>query len=154
MPIIDVNEVLLSLDIAQQSFSVVRRQETVNNFGESVKGASVLGPFIGACQPLGDNSLLREEQFSTGKNGITVWTSFRLYSASRTTAGVTYQPDLIVFENDYYIVRLLDKWTQWGEGFVRAECIGYDFVQTTPDDPGGGGLDFSFNDILIPAVIK
>lgn len=133
MSAIDVTDVLLSLDIAAQSFSVVRRQETVNDFGEGVKGATVLGPFIGACQPLGDNSLLREESYTTGKNGLTVWSPFRLFSASRKADGTTYQPDLILFDGNYYIVRVLNEWTQWGEGFVQAECIGFDFVQA-PDN--------------------
>lgn len=133
MPDIDVNDVLISLDIANQTFSVVRRQETVNNFGESVKGAEVLGPFNGSCQPLGDNSLLREEAFTTGKNGLTVWTAFRLFSASRTVGNVTYQPDLVLYDGNYYLVRLLNEWTQWGAGFTQVECVGFDYVQTPPN---------------------
>lgn len=133
MPDIDVTDVLVSLDIACQSFGVVRRTETVNNFGESVKGAQVFDGLFGACQPLGDNSLLREEQYTTGKNGLTVWSNFRMFNASRTLLGVTYQPDLILFDGNYYIVRLLNEWTQWGAGFTMAECIGFDYVQTPPN---------------------
>lgn len=130
MPDIDVTDVLISLGVADQEFSVVRRVETVNTYGESVQTDTVLGPYAGAVQPLGDRSLFREETFSTGKNGISVWSPVTLYNAARAADGTTYQPDLVLWKGDYYLVRGVDDWTQFGQGYVRADCVGYDYVQT------------------------
>ncbi len=129
MPTIDVTDVLVSLGISAQEFSILRRQETVNVHGETVLQEVAMGPIIGAVQPLGERSLLREEAFSTQKNGITVWSNFRLNGVTRESNGVTYQPDLIYWLGDYYIVRGQDDWSDFGAGFTKVECIGYDYVQ-------------------------
>lgn len=129
MPSIDVTDVLVSLGIACQEFSVVRRQETVNQYGESVKTEVAMGPFIGAVQPIGERSLLREEMYSTATNGITVWSTFPLNNVAREADGTKYQPDLVYWKGDYYIVRSQDDWTQFGAGFTKVECIGFDYVQ-------------------------
>lgn len=126
MPNIDVNDVLVSLDIACQSFDVVRRRETLT------KGRSVLVPttfpgVLGAVQPLGDNSLLREEQFSTSNNGIEVWTAMRLFGVAKS-GGQAFQPDLILWNGNYYEVKVVDGWDGFGRGFSHAHCLGYDYV--------------------------
>lgn len=131
MPLIDVSDVLLSLDIAQQEFQVVRRTETVNQYGEAVLSTAVID-CVGAVQPLGQNSLLREETFTTTSNGITVWTKTPIFNAGRTAAGVKYQPDLILWNGSYYLVRVLDPWTGFGAGFFKAECSQTDYEDIIP----------------------
>ena len=128
MPLIDVTDVLSDLDIACQSFSVVRRTETVNTHGEALQSEQILGPFVGAVQPVGDQSLVREEAYTTSKSAISVWTTFRLYDASRSVGGVTYQPDLVLWDGEYYLVRALNPWSDFGAGFVQADCIGFAYV--------------------------
>lgn len=128
MPYIDVTDVLVSLDIACQEFYVLRRRETVNEHGESVKDVETIGPLTGACQPLGDNSMVREEAYTTQNNGLSVWSTFRMYSTSRTNDGTTYQPDLILYDGNTYLVKTLNDWTAWGAGFTQADCIAFAYV--------------------------
>ncbi len=131
MPSIDVNDVLISLDIANQTFSVIRRLQTKDH-GRTVTNDTVVPNVRGAVQPIGDNSLLREEQYTSGNNAITVWTQYRLRAASHDGAGNVYQPDLILWNGDYYMVRVLDEWTDFGPGYVRAECIATAYVPNAP----------------------
>lgn len=131
MPTIDVTDVLISGDVADQAFDVIRRIETVNNFGESTI-TTVIVHAIGAVQPLGDNSILREEQYTTNSNGITVWTTTPLYNSGRTIGNVKYQPDLILVGGSYYIVRVLSPWSDFGAGFYNAECSQIDFEDIVP----------------------
>jgi hypothetical protein len=131
MPLIDVTDVLSSLDIACQSFTVVRRTETVNQYGESTL-ATVNIPVIGAIQPLGENATLREEMYTTASNGITVWTQTPIFNAGRDSGGVKYQPDLILWDGTYYLVRVLEPWSDYGAGFYKAECSQIDFEDSNP----------------------
>lgn len=131
MPLIDVTDVLVSLDIACQSFTIVRRTETVNNFGESVLGSQKIKA-VGAVQPLGDNSLLREEMYTTNNNGITVWSNTPIFNSGRTMSGVKYQPDLILWNNTHYLVRNLDPWSDFGAGFYKAECSQIEYQDQVP----------------------
>lgn len=129
MPSIDVTSVLISLGIAAQEFSIIRRQEIVNQYGESVKTEVAIGPLVGAVQPIGERSLIREEVYSTGLNGITVWSQFPLNNVVRNAGNETYQPDLVYWKGDYYVVRMQEDWTQFGAGFTKVECIGFDYAQ-------------------------
>lgn len=131
MPLIDLSEVLSSLDIACQTFTIVRRSEAVNQYGESVLTTSLIDT-VGAVQPLGDNSMLREEMFTTNSNGITVWTTTPLFNAGRTVAGVTYQPDLILWNGAHYLVRNMDPWSDFGAGFFKAECSQTEYQDILP----------------------
>lgn len=131
MPLIDVSDVLLSLDIAQQEFQVVRRSEMVNQYGESVLSTNLID-CVGAVQPLGPNSLLREATFTTSSNGITVWTKTPLFNSGRTMAGVKYQPDLVAWQGSHYLVRVLDPWTEFGAGFFKAECEQIEYQDQLP----------------------
>lgn len=127
MPDIDVSEVLVSLDIACQSFDVIRRQEVVGANGRTTIVTTNIPAQLGAVQPLGDNSLLREEQFTTSNNGVEVWCHTRLFGSGKS-AMLTYQPDLILWDGNYYEVRIVDGWDQFGQGFTHAHCMGYDYV--------------------------
>ena len=131
MPLIDVTDVLSSLDIACQSFVVVRRTETVNQYGESVL-ATVNIDVIGAVQPLGENATIREEMYTTASNGLTVWTTTPIYNAGRDVGGVKYQPDLILWNGTHYLVRVLEPWSDFGAGFYKAECSQIEFEDTNP----------------------
>lgn len=122
MPYVDVARVLVSPMVAGQKFLVRRRVETVNEFGELVTNETVL-PAIGSVTPTGDNSLLREEAFQTQSESIRVVTRFRLRGASRDEVGNKFQPDIVVFNNQNYLVRVVSEYNQFGVGMTEAECI-------------------------------
>jgi hypothetical protein len=131
MPLIDVTDVLLSLDIADQAFTIVRRSEVVNQYGESILTALNISA-VGSVQPLGDNSILREEMYTTGSNAITVWSTTPLYNAGRDSGGVKYQPDLILWNATHYLVRVVNPWLDFGSGFCMAECTQIEYQDRLP----------------------
>lgn len=132
MPTIDVTGVLSSLGIANQVITAVRRKEVVDVHGRSViTTEQITGR--GAIQPLGDNSMLREECFTTQKSGISVWSTTRLRGASKDpVTGDMYQPDVVVYGGNYYEVRNVDDWTPFGAGYVKVDCIEIDYQDVAP----------------------
>lgn len=135
MPDIDVTDVLLDGDVAGELFTLVRRQTSVNAANGQVVIVPTTIPDISAASiaPVGENSLLREEAFQTQMNAIEVITTYRLRGASKDQgSGLSYQPDLVLWQGTYYVVRVLNDWTRYGAGFVAAECIQIDYNDTPP----------------------
>ena len=130
MPTIDVTDVLLGDDIAGQTFTVYRRKEVVNSHGRPDIVETAFQA-VGSINPLGDNSLLREEMFTANNNGIEVITTFRLQSTARIGAD-KYQPDEILWEGSRYVVRYINDYTTFGAGFVQAECASKTYVDDGP----------------------
>lgn len=155
MPDIDVSDLLLDADIAGQIFGVIRRQETVGANGVSTVAATNLTA-VGSITPTGDNSLLREEAFQTGAKTIKVITPFRLRGASKDAGGNSFQPDIVVWNGDNFLVRIVNDWTPFGAGFIEAECSSFDFIDLAPGEVIGSSLDFSNPDnaILEPIVSR
>jgi hypothetical protein len=135
MSFIDVSDVLLDPMIAGQEFLVVRRQQTVNNFGETVIGQAVFSA-LGSVTPVGANSLLREEAYQVQQKTLRVVTSARLRGVSEDVAGVQFQPDLIYWpvspSGDYFLVKVLNDYSQFGAGVVEAECASIDYSDLPP----------------------
>jgi hypothetical protein len=123
---IDVSDIALDPMVAGETFQVLRRQDTINDFGES-STQDVLLPGVGAVFPSGDNSLLREEAFQTMQNVITVVTQFALRGSGVDESGTKFQPDIVLWGGNYYQVRSTNNFNQYGAGFVEAECISIDY---------------------------
>lgn len=147
MPEIDVTDVLLSSDIAGQSFDVIRRAEVVDETGFSTTPNDLIAlDVIGSVQPTGDNSLIREDAYDAQAKTIRVITSFRMRGVSRSTGASRYKPDIVRWNGDHYEVRVVDDYTPFGGGMVECECVQVDYVGTPthplfPSDVGQ--LDFS-----------
>jgi hypothetical protein len=156
MSLIDVTDVLFDPLVAGQIFSVVRRQETVNDSGEGVQSQEVIESVVGAIFPVGENSLIREVAAQSQARTIEVVTTFRLRPASVTPAvstsgppppqfpgtlpgppaGVTWQPDLVYWNGDYFLVSTVEEYTQYGRGFIAAQCVTYDYQTAAPGSLG------------------
>lgn len=146
MPLVDVTDILLDTDIAGQSFVVLRRQETVNSFGESTVVTTRI-PGIGSVQPSGDNALIREEGQDAQAESIAVVTAVRLRGVAKGPNATRFKPDIIFWNSNYYEVRDLKGWGQFGVGFVEAECTAIKYVDNpvAPALPQFAQLDFSRN---------
>lgn len=142
---LDVTDVLLDADVAGDAFTVLRRLEVVGQNGVSTVRVETVPNVAGSVQPTGDSSLLREEALDAGAKTIKVVTPFRLRGPSQTTGTANYKPDQILWRGDAYEVRVLDDWTEYGGGFVEAECSQIVYVGTPPQQlaPSGGRLDFT-----------
>jgi galactose-6-phosphate isomerase len=126
MPWLDFSDVLLDPAIAGETFSVIRRQQVVDNYGTVTTTNTTLSG-TGSITPTGDNSLVREEAYQTSAKTIKVITNFRLYGPEQI-GGTTYQPDLVAWHGDNFIVKSINDYSSYGAGFLEAECASIDFV--------------------------
>lgn len=133
MPLIDVSDILADPDIAGETFTVVRQAEDVNEYGET-QVVTTQFTASGSIQPTGDNSLLREEAFQAQQKTIQVITTFLLRGATQDPAGSgqLYQPDLVVWKGEKFLVRVVEDYSAYGAGMVRAECITQWFSDPAP----------------------
>lgn len=135
MPEIDVTEVLLDSDIAGESFVVIRRTELVNIFGERTNPYGNKRELaIGSVTPTGENSLVREEGFQTQTKTIKVITPTLLRGTAKY-AGQKFDPDIVLWRGDYYVVRTVEDYSQYGVGMIEAECSSTDYVEQPPMNP-------------------
>ena len=128
MPTLDVSDAWLCPEMSDfPSFDVIRRAETINGVGRSEVTPTLIPNLVGAIYPTGDNSLVRTEDYQLSRKTITVVTTFRLME---TAPG--YQPDLVFWHGDSFIVRDLNDYSAWGSGFVEAECTSIDLQDLPP----------------------
>ncbi len=138
---IDVTDILADSYIAADPFLVIRRIETVNAYGEAGNKPPERIDAFGAVYPTGSNSLVREDAYSTGLNTIKVVTQFKLRGPSKeaTNRGtdVPYKPDIILWKGSHYVVVSLNDYSQYGAGFVEAECMSTDYIDPPTQPPTG-----------------
>lgn len=119
------------------TFSVIRRQETVNTSGESVQTPQTFTGVYGVVKVKGDNDLERTTDGEREKKGIYVVTMFALRGAALDGAQQSWQPDLIVWHGNQYTVRTVRDWGGYGIGYTAAECDQVE-VQSMPPQVNSG----------------
>jgi hypothetical protein len=129
VPLIDVTELLYDPDIAGQGFTVIRRQEIVNNFGESVVIEQRIPGLAGSVQPSGDNSLIREDAYDAQADSIHVACVFRLRGVAQVN-NTRFKPDIILWNGNTYEVMVVNSWDQFGQGFIDAEATSIKYLDT------------------------
>lgn len=146
MPLVDVTDILVDPDIAGQEFTVLRRQETVNNFGESTWVTETINGLFGSIQPLGDQNLDRAAEYDIQDVSIKIVTVFRLRGVTKGPNGSRFKPDIILWQGIYFEVTSPTNWSQFGAGFIESEAVGIHYVdpatQFVPPE-NGARLDFS-----------
>ena len=147
MPFLDVTDLFFDPMIAGEKFNVVRRQESINPFGEGVLTLTTYENIKGQVAPYKPFNLNREAAYTTQEKTLQVITTFKLFGASKDQINRNYQPDLIFWKNDYYIVSELEDYSQYGAGFVSAICTAFDWTIEATAGPTGTnfGLDFKYN---------
>ena len=79
--------------------------------------------------------MLRVEAFSIAEKTIRVTTTFMLRGPSKDVTMQNFQPDIVIWKGDSYVVRALDDFSQYGAGMVTAECSSIDYVDSPPSAP-------------------
>ena len=108
-------------------FNVIRRAETVDAHGRSTTVNTAFPNVVGVVNMAEDEQLLRQEfpemQYAT--RVISIVCKFRLQTAVRG-----YQPDLVVWRGNSYVVRAVDPYPQYGNGFYEATASAIDLADT------------------------
>ena len=135
MPVLDLSDALLEPTF-QDYFTVQRRMETVSNGGLStVKRSSFAAN--GVITMASGNELDREPEEQHQGKSIHIVTRARL-----TGVAPGFQPDIIVWHGDNFIVRKVEDYSGYGRGWLQVECTSVDFVDQAPSVLLGE-LDFS-----------
>ena len=114
MPTLDVSDIPVCVEFGDR-FDVLRRPETINAFGRSVT-SQVTATAYGTIYPTGDNSLVRQTDYELGRKTLTIVTPYRLRQAAPG-----YQPDLILYRGNEYVVSKIEDYSQYGAGLIVAE---------------------------------
>ncbi|CAI1250873.1 Uncharacterised protein [Serratia ficaria] len=122
MPLLDVTEVLLDPDFADNSLICRRQIQTTDDDNFPVNTQQEI-PFSGVVTV--DRSL-EAKRMAAGQNingAILIVTQFRLTQGSKNAAdGPNLDADLVVYNGGLYRVTFVDPYTRNGAGFVQAHC--------------------------------
>lgn len=128
---LDVTDVLLDQDLGTEFISVIQRPIVM------VKGrATVPNPVrtdsVAAVVNSGVSELMRAQDQQNMPNKVSVHTLFRLTGPAKDATNAQFQPDIIVWRGDFYVVTSLDDYSKYGAGFVRADCASIDSIDSPP----------------------
>jgi galactose-6-phosphate isomerase len=127
MTMLDVS-VALTNPYTIDQFTVQRRADTVSNFGESTLTLQQLGTQYGVITPAGNNDLLRLPDEQRMKKSIVVFTSFKLRGACKDGVAQAFQPDIVVWSGNNFLVLDLEDYSHYGPGYVKAVCVMIDLI--------------------------
>lgn len=133
MPYLDVTALFVDPLIAGEAFDVIRRRQIMGSNGVTTVQNTYYRAQRGSIGPAGASVLerLADQQFA-GK-ALDVITQFRLRGPAKEVQGYSFQPDLVIWKGDYYIVQSVSDFSQYGAGFVQAVVTSIDYVDQAPD---------------------
>jgi hypothetical protein len=131
LPSLDLTELLNDPDLAGESFTVLRREQVITSQGRGSVQTSTFTA-VGSVIPLSDQPMQRGPDQQTLPRLLQVITQFRLRGVSKDPQGNDYQPDLIVWNGDNYVVNKVYDWSHYGAGFVSADCSSIVSVEEAP----------------------
>lgn len=137
MAFLDVTSILLDPDLTD-IFTVRRRQEIVDNHGRSTIQETLFAGQIGVITSSNPNDLERPEEYEAFTRSISVVCRFRLRGET-----VGYQPDVVVWHGNNYVVKHIDLYPQFGAGFIQADCESMDRQDNAVDRLFIGQLAFN-----------
>ncbi len=96
---------------------VIRRQTTVNDFGENVTTECTYN-FIGSVQPASGKALSRLPDGLQVADVTSFWIKGPI-----TVSGAGKYPDILVFRGKRFQVRQVNDWTNFGVGWSEGLCV-------------------------------
>ena len=124
MALLDMSDALLD-PMFLDAFKVLRRQEAIDDNGRSVTTTKTFNPVYGTVTMSSPSDLDRAADYQMATR--TVVLKFQLQ-----TEVTGFQPDVIVWRGDNYLVRHVDYYPQFGAGFYQAECTSMDKTDVNP----------------------
>lgn len=132
MPELDVTDVLLDPLFCEQ-LTVRRRTQTLVKGRTTVTPTTVSPAPVGVVLPQNDAPLQRGPDQQHLPRLLQVHTPFRLRSASNKADGtVEYQPDLIIWNGDTFVVNKVQDFSRYGSGWIQADCSSTDAIDNEP----------------------
>lgn len=113
---LDVSDVLDDPDFANQ-LTVIRKTQAVSNSGVAFNPATTNISIYGVVTVGSMLPLQRAADYELAKKIITVHTRTTLFGVQ---AG--YEPDIVVWNGNNYVVKRPNNWSHFGQGFTANEC--------------------------------
>jgi galactose-6-phosphate isomerase len=130
MPMINVASVLTS-PMLMDTFAVNRRTQVVSGFGIASTTSQPFNGLSGVVYPSNENELKRLPDTQVQSKAITVITRFALRGEAQVS-GTEFQPDIVVWNGNSFLVRDVQDWGRYAAGFVNAICTSIDLVDQPP----------------------
>ena len=145
MPLLDVSSILLDPDLAD-TITVLRRIEWVGTNGRSTTSVQKIGT-IGVVTMASPNDLDRAAETQVTTRTISVVTKFKARGEAQG-----YQPDIILWRGDNYVVKSIEPYPQFGAGFVQLQCDSMDIQDVAFDyfKPPMMAFNQTFNSGQVP----
>jgi hypothetical protein len=132
MAMLDVSEALTN-PYTLDTFAVNRRQQTIDGYGQAQISTQIIAGVRGVVFPEGLNDLSRRPEAQTNAKSIVVITRFQLRGESETVDKVQFQPDVIVWNDDSFLVVRVEDWSQYARGFLKCTAQSVDIVDAPPN---------------------
>lgn len=128
MAMIDVR-VALSNPYTLERFTVTRRSTSANLYGETTLTPGSFPNCYGIITPSSPDDLDRLPEEESFKKAISISTNFALLGASDEEGQQEgFQPDLVLWGGNTFIVRVVEDWSHYGPGWVHAICVLFDLL--------------------------
>jgi len=126
---LDVSELMTDPDfITKKPFTVIRKQQVVDQHGRAQPGQTNMQQVIGAIYPISARTMnLMQDQINVN-GAIEIYTKYRLEGPSNTTYG-----DTIEYAGNTYLVANVQWYGDFGAGFVHAVCQLRDLLAASPN---------------------
>lgn len=115
-PLLDVSEVLED-PMFLEMLTVKRRAITIGSNGRETVTETVFNPY-GVVNAGSPGDLIRTDAYEAARNVISVHVkAFRLIDPENGR-----RPDTVVWQGDEYVVKKSYNYSQYGAGFIAADC--------------------------------
>jgi hypothetical protein len=108
--------------------TVWRRKQIVNNFGEGKQQVEVLQNVQAIIYPASNNKLERRAEAQVNLNSIVLLTRFSLRGESETVDKWQYQPDVIFWKGNPFLVVDVNDYSNFALGFIKVTANSTDIV--------------------------
>lgn len=119
---IDVSDILIDSDVIT-GFSVIRRKEKVNDHGRLVVESYIIPNLVGVITFSDPNSADNGPDYRINPRTISVISNYPLLGSIKG-----YQPDVIVWEDNHYVITEILPYRNYGIGFYESICTSIEKV--------------------------
>lgn len=133
MPNLDVSDLLLDPDFAEE-LTIFRRAMTVGSNGRSTLASVEVEPkpwgvVLPVDTAVGGNSMTRSSDAQYRGSAWVIYTQHRLQGPSDDP---DRYPDVVMIEGDPYVVTIVNAYSKFGAGFMKAEVSSMAAIDNAP----------------------
>lgn len=131
-PMIDMRPALTN-PYTLDKFNVIRRVQLVSNDGEAQVVPTSFQGVRGIVTPsVQQKDLERMSDAQLMSKALTIITIFALRGVSEDASKTNFQPDIVIWNGDAFLVTFIDDYSNYARGFIRAVAFMMDITAVPP----------------------